>query len=135
MEVATDQGDIDAPVNGCGVESQQPAFAIAHYSHLPFTAGPLTEPVNGRQNFLHFVADDVPAHMKSLAVDPLAVSLVCFTEVRVPRPTGAAVDQHGDEHFESVLRQSTGELGFRLQTGREAGELFGSLAGIRQGYS
>src|SRR5262249_20865624 len=104
------------------------------YSDRSLSAGAAREPVNRRQNFLHFVANDVPAHMKRLTVDPFAVSLISLTEVRMARPAVPAVDQDRNQHFESALCQSARGLAFRRQTARKTSELFRSLAGIRQNY-
>ncbi len=84
---------------------------------------------------MHFVADHVPAHLKSLAIDPLAVRIARVRPAAdgVAREARGAVNQHWYDHQAALLGKPAGELALGRQTGRQAGNLFGRLIGVGQG--
>ena len=72
---------------------------------FPFP-GVLDEPIDPRQDFLHFVTDHIPAQYERLAEDPFAMRVM-----RVKPGDGAAgkliraIDQRRHEDLATVLRQ------------------------------
>ena len=90
------------------------------------------EPIDGSQDFLHFVADDVPAHLERRAIKKLAMRLI--------RPPGSdgrkrvgPIDERRHDHATAALGQPTGELRLGRDSRRKADELFGRLIGVGQG--
>ena len=71
------------------------------------------EPIDHRDNLLHFVTDDVAAHFVGLAVNPFAMRLVGEpTEQEIAGIRVVAVDQHGHDNLTAVFREAAGELRF-----------------------
>ena len=115
VKVTADERDIDARIERGGVERDQPAFRIASHGDarlrslgLAFLGG---EPIHGGENFLHFIADDVPAQLERLPVNPFAVRQVREASNRlVARPRVLAINQDGDQHLAALFRETSGEL-------------------------
>ena len=132
-EVAADQGRVDPRVRGRGVEGDQPALAVTGDADLRLRPRPVLHPVHGGEDLLHLVADDVPAHLVRLAVDPLAVRLVGHRDPRVPGELDPAADEGRDHDAKAVRRQPPGELGSRRDAGGEARDLLRRLVRVGQG--
>ena len=78
VEVAAHQRRVDPRVERRGIQRQQAAFAVADHADRPLRCVPASrdEPIDGRQHLLHFVADDVPAHLERRAIEELAMRLI-----------------------------------------------------------
>ena len=92
----------------------------------------MLEPIDGRQDLLHFVADDMPAHHVGLAIDPLAMRLVGPADVQVARPFVRPIDQYRHYDAEAGVCQTPRELRCRGNAGGQPCQLLGSLIGVRQ---
>src|SRR5439155_26422092 len=83
VEVTANQRSVDARIHGSRVKCNQSTLAVTGHANLPFAAALSLEPVHSGQHFLDLVADDVPAHVKRLTVDPLPVGLVRYANLRI----------------------------------------------------
>ncbi len=86
--------------------------------------------VGGGEDSLDFVTDDVAAEVKGLAVDPLALRLVGFAELRVVGREFRAADGDGEDEFETVFGEAPRGLGGEGQSRGEPEPLLGRLVGI-----
>ena len=131
-EVAADQRRVDPRVRGRGVEGDQAALAVAGHADLGPRPRPEPEPIHRGQDLLDLVADDVPAHVVRLPVDPLAMRLVRHRDPRVPGGFDPAADQGRDHDAEAARRQAPGELRSGRDAGGQARQLLGRLVRVRQ---
>src|SRR5205814_10638247 len=116
------------------VAGHQPALGIARYANPALAAARPLEPVNRRQHLLHFIADDVAAHVKRLPINPFAMRLVRHADIRMARPSRAAVHQRRDHYAETTFRQPPRELLLRSDAGSHSAELLRRLIGIGKSY-
>ena len=92
----------------------------------------MRKPIDRRQNFLHFVADDVPAHFKGRPIQKLAMRLI--RRARADRRVRVGpIDQRRNDHAATALGQPPGELRLGRDARRQSGQLFGRLIGIGNG--
>ena len=68
-------------------------------------AVPLTEPVHRCHDGLHFVPDDVAAHMKRLPINPFAMGLIRTPKLLVIRLQFLTAHQCWHNKFEPILSQ------------------------------
>ena len=73
------------------------------------------------------------AHDERLSIDPLAVRQVGEIDIAVTGNFGRTVDEQRRDDFEAVLGKNPGELPFRRQIRREAGDHFRGLIGVGDG--
>ena len=64
IDVSTDHRRLDSRVEGCGIKRQHATFAITHNSQLHFFVRLLRHNVDGCQNLLEFVANDMPSNLE-----------------------------------------------------------------------
>ena len=131
IEIAAHERAVDTGVDGRGIEGNQTAFGIADDADLRRLAAACAEAIDGREHFLDFEADRVPAHVKGLPIDPLPPGLLALPKLRIGRLNQLPLDQRRNDQFAAALSQQSSELTFRRQPGCEAKDLFGSLPGIR----
>ncbi len=70
----------------------------------------LVQEVDGGENLLDFVTDDVPPHFKRLPVDEFTMRLIGVRDMRAAREFVAPADECGNRHQAPRLRQTPGEL-------------------------
>ena len=116
------------------VKRDQPAFSVAgHADRDGALLVTLCEPIHCRENLLHFVADNVTAHLERHAVDPFAMRLVRHANSGNARPRVRPVDEYRNEHFTSILGQTPRVLCVCIYSRHHAGQHFGGPVGIRNG--
>jgi hypothetical protein len=133
VEIAAHQASVDAWVDGRRVKCQQPTFAVAGHADAR-RARPRGKPIDRRQNLGHFVADQVPAHVVGLAMDPFAMRLVGVAHRRMARPLVGPIHQHGHEDLAAELDQAPCPLRLLGDARLQPDELFGRLVGVGQGH-
>ena len=134
LEVSADERCIDARVERCRIQSQQPTLAdSSHADRNPIAKSfaKLFKQVDGGQYFLDFVTNDVPAHFKCLAVNELAMRLVRVPHVRTAGQLVTATDQHGDCHQATLGGKSPCQLHLLWQSVGHSTEHLWSPVGIR----
>ncbi len=109
-KVAADQAGIDASIDGRRVQRHQPAFAIAGDADLGARRAMPLKPIDRGQHLLHFVADDVPAKLAGLPIDPLAMRLIGHRHLRIAGPVVSPVDERRHEHQHAMFGQPPGQL-------------------------
>ena len=137
-EVAADQRSVNARVEGRAVKREQTSLGKSRHADHRVLEGPcggpgffFREPVDGRQDLLHLVTDDVLPHFIGLPVNPFAVRLVGETlELRVARPGVLAIDEDRHNHLASVFGQASCELRLARQAWCEADQHLRRLIGI-----
>src|SRR5437667_3603997 len=113
-EVTACQYAVNPCVERSSVECDQAAFAIADHSkfrRLRPASGCggflFCKPIDRPGDFLHFIADDMPAQFVSLPINPFAVRLIGeASEQRITRPGVLTTDQHRHDYLTAVLRQA-----------------------------
>ncbi len=133
VEVTADQHRIDARIEGGRVKGDQAAFRMASHADRHRVAVLLLEPVDGGQYLLHLVADDVPAHVKSLPVDPLPPSLPRVLDLLIRRVQWTALHEHRNDHFAALFGQTPRELVGGFDSRRQPKQLFRGLIRVGQG--
>ena len=118
VEVTADERDLDARIERGGIERDQTALRITSHRKTRLRvlslAGFRGEPIDGRENFLHFVTDDVPPQLERLTVNPFAMRQVREPSERlIAGPRVLPIDQDGDQHLAAVFRQPAGQLRLR----------------------
>src|SRR6185503_20132278 len=76
IEIAADQRHVDLRTHRSRIERDQPAFGVTAHSNLHVWAMLLTEPLHRCQHSLHFVTDDMTAHVERLTINPFAMRLI-----------------------------------------------------------
>src|SRR5207248_387434 len=123
-----DDRGLDSWIERRTIESEQSAFAVADYANSQrrwrsSQLGSLLrlERIDCGEHFLHFITDDVPAHLKGLTINPLAMGLVGETfELGIARPGVLPIDQHRNYYLAAVLRQPPRPLRLRRKAGSQA---------------
>ena len=80
MKITRDSGGFNAGVDGCGVKGEEAAFAVAKEADGEIVGG---KGIDGSEDFLDFVTDDVAAQFISGPVDEFSVGLVVHRDVGV----------------------------------------------------
>ena len=120
-EVTAHQSGINARIERGRVKGNQAAFTVTGDADpsqrlrclLRYRGVQLDEPIDHRDNLLHFVTDDVAAHFVGLAVNPFAMRLVGEpTEQGIAGTRVVAIDQDGHDDLTAVFREAAGELRF-----------------------
>ncbi len=131
-EIAADHRVGNARVDRPAVQGEHSPFAVAEHADRRMVLLP-AEPIHRRQHFLHLVADDVPAHLVSHAIDELAVRLIGHpAQLRIAGPGILAVDQHRHQHSAAILGQPARELRFLRHAGRQADQHLRCPVRVRQ---
>ena len=73
LKITGDGGGLDTGVNGCGVKGEEAAFAVAEEADGEVVGD---KGIDGGEDFLGFVSDDMATQFISGSVDEFAVRLV-----------------------------------------------------------
>ena len=90
----------------------------------------LFELIDGSFYFLNFIANDVPAHLKRLAIDEFAVRLVGVRNQRVAGIRVVSADERRHDHLNAVCCQPAGDRMVISYSGRHSREHFRRPIGI-----
>ena len=132
MEVTTHGRRVYAGIGSGPVQRQQCTLSIADDADGAFCS--LLEPIDGGEDFLHLVADDVPAQFEGCPIDKFAVWLVGHGQPSCARIGGAAVDQQRHQHAAAIFGQAPGKLGGRGHPRFQTHKHFRSPVAVGQGH-
>ena len=111
LEVPADERCLNPGIQGCAVQRYQPALSITRDRNRSGVSRILaSEPVDGREHCLRFIADDVAPGLISHAVNPLAVGQVGHSDAGDAGPRVFAIDESGNKDQAAALGQPAGEL-------------------------
>ena len=134
MKVAADQCGLDTRIECGAVKRDQTAFSVAgHADRDGALLVTLCKPIYCREDLLHFVADNVTAHLVRHSVDPFAMRLVSHTNSGNAGPRVRPVDEYRNEHFTTVLCQTPRVLCGCIYSRDYADQHFGGPVGIGNG--
>ena len=129
LKVSGDGRCANAGVYRRGVKCDQPALAVSEQADRMAV---LRKGVHCRQDFLYFVADDVPAQLVGRPVDKLPVRMVGQAHFGGAGMGVAPVDEQGDEDAAAVFRQPPTDLRLFRQAGLQTGPHLGGNVAVGQ---
>ena len=132
VEIAADAGDVDPRIDRGGVQCEQPSFAVTDDAdRLRRGRVRLCEPVDRRPNLLHFVANQMAAHLVGGPIEhfPVRRGRMLFA-VPGDRQFVTAINQRRHKHAATALGETPRDLVFGRDAGGESDKRFGRLFAV-----